>query len=488
LKKGKTIVLMVLVICLIACARYPINAKLDKYNRTKGYCFENLSSPDNSDSLFVILAFSGGGTRAAALSYGVLEELKKTEIRWEGKNRRLLDEVDVISSVSGGSFTAACYALYGDRVFSEFESRFLKKDIEGELTRQLFSPVNWSRLASPTFDRIDLAAEYYDEHIFNHATFKNLLKKGRRPYILINATDMSQGTRFEFTQDQFDLLCSDLSAFPLARAVAASSAFPVLLSPITIRNYAGGCSYEEPLWVKNAMADRDVSARRFARAMQARSYLDSKNRPFIHLLDGGIADNIGLREPLHAVTSTDGPWSVIRMINRNLVRKVVVVVVNAKTEPDLGLDRKESAPGWKEVLTATASVPLDNYSFETIELLKLNLAQWEKDAQARRDCEEALQTQKPGAKLPGAPAVVVDFYPVVISFDTLEDVAERHYFKNLPTSFRLPPETVDRLRDVGARLLKGSLDFQRLLKDVQERRQDQTARREKHTKVSGFDS
>jgi hypothetical protein len=74
--------------------------------------------------------------------------------------------------------------------------------------------------------------------------------------------------------------------------------------------------------------------------------------------------------------------------------------------------------------------------------LKLNLAQWEKDAQARRDCEEALQTHKPGAKLPGAPAIVIDFYPIVISFDTLEDAAERHYFKSLPHV--LPPSSGNR--------------------------------------------
>ena len=49
---------------------------------------------------------------------------------------------------------------------------------------------------------------------------------------------MTLGARFEFTQDQFDLLCSDLSTVPVARAVAASSAFPILLSPLTLHNYS----------------------------------------------------------------------------------------------------------------------------------------------------------------------------------------------------------------------------------------------------------
>ena len=97
-----------------------------------------------------MLTFSGGGTRAAALAYGVLEVLRATPIVWEGERRSLLDEVDVISAVSGGSFTAAYYALKRERAFADFESAFLKRDVEADLRRQLLSPVNWARLASPT--------------------------------------------------------------------------------------------------------------------------------------------------------------------------------------------------------------------------------------------------------------------------------------------------------------------------------------------------
>ena len=63
-----------------------------------------------------MLSFSGGGTRAAAFSYGVLEELRRTEITVDGQRRRLIDEVDIITGVSGGSFTALAYALHGERL------------------------------------------------------------------------------------------------------------------------------------------------------------------------------------------------------------------------------------------------------------------------------------------------------------------------------------------------------------------------------------
>src|SRR6266576_3663189 len=137
----------------------------------------------NSDSLQVFLAFSGGGTRAAALSYGVLEELARTQIVWEGRSRRLLDEVDYISAISGGSFTAAYYALYGDRIFTDFEDKLLNQNIQRELTWRMCSPLYWGRLASPYFNRSDMAAEFYDQHLFGGKTYGDLLKRNRRPFL-----------------------------------------------------------------------------------------------------------------------------------------------------------------------------------------------------------------------------------------------------------------------------------------------------------------
>jgi NTE family protein len=444
---------------LLGCAHYPLNAELGTHDANAGYRFKNLSSTGNSDSLFVILTFSGGGTRAAALSYGVLETLRDIEIEWRGQNRRLLDEVDVISSVSGGSFTAAYYALYGDRIFEDFETRFLKKNIQGALTQRLFYPTNWFRLASPTYNRIDMAAEYYSEHIFDHSTFEKLAENGRRPYILINATDMGIGSRFEFTQDQFDPICSNLAQFEISRAVAASSAFPVLLSPVTIKNFAGTCEFQEPEWVDNAMEDKYVAPRRFNAALNNRSYQNRTQRPFIHLIDGGVADNIGLRGPYHALATTDSPWSVLRMKNLKQVEKVLVIVVNSKTEPVTTMDQKESAPGWQEVLMSVATDPMDNYSFETVELLVESFKQWKKDYETDKFFKETIKAIDPEHKLLKDTKFKVDYYAAVIGFDMLEDEEERHFFKNLPTTFKLPPETIDRLRNVASRLLCKSKAF-----------------------------
>ncbi len=194
--------LLAVALLISGCAHYPVNAPLAAVDARTGYRFQNVASPTNSQDLLLMLAFSGGGTRAAALSYGVLEELARTQVGPLCEQHRLLDEVDVISSVSGGSFTAAYYGLWGDRIFSDFEPRFLKNHVENGLLLRNLAPWNRVRLASPKFTRSDLAAEYYDHLLFDGATFGDLAARPGRPFIIINATDIALGARFEFTQDQ----------------------------------------------------------------------------------------------------------------------------------------------------------------------------------------------------------------------------------------------------------------------------------------------
>src|SRR5438876_400860 len=203
--------MVALVATLTGCAAGPVNPRLDAYG-PDGYRYAKVRGEGAEQELFVILAFSGGGTRAAAFSYGLLEGLQSITYR-------------------------------------------------------------------PPPD----------------------------------ATDMTLGARFEFTQDQFDLLCSDLSQVPVARAVAASSAFPILLSPLTLHNYGGDhCDPDRflpPTWLKSA-SEPSNPPRRQALARNLMSYRqDLKDRPFVHLLDGGLADNIGLRGPYIALSGQAGAWS-----------------------------------------------------------------------------------------------------------------------------------------------------------------------------------
>lgn len=429
------------------CAHYPVNTPLIQSSPDAGYHHRNLARGANTDSLLVILAFSGGGHRAAALSYGVLEELARTNVVWEGQPKRLLDEVDTISAVSGGSFTAAYYALFGDRIFDDYEDRFLRQNIQRRLLWRLFSPLNWPRYASPHFDRNDLAAEFYDRHIFGHKTFGDLANAGRRPFLVLNATDMSSGAHFEFTQDQFDWICSDLSTFPIARAVAASSAYPVLLSPITVNNYAGSCGWIEPPEIQQILDGRDTLSRRFVKAQEIRSLQDRKNRPYLHLIDGGISDNLGLRAPLEPVIATGGIREALSYVGLSRPRRILFIASNAAVHHDMGWDKRARAPGVVEILLAASSV-IDRYSFETKQLIQDSIRQWERELNDD-------PSEEP-----------VKFYSVEVSFDRLTDPAELDYFQSLETRFSLPDGALDRLREVAGRLLRESTVYQELLRDL----------------------
>ncbi|WP_236848603.1 patatin-like phospholipase family protein [Candidatus Thiodictyon syntrophicum] len=260
--------LLVSLLLLGGCATRPINPPITQTDSSAGYRWETRQPRDRNKENLVILAFSGGGTRAAAFSYGVLESLRRTEVVGpQGNKVRLLDAVDAITGVSGGSFTALAYGLYGDRLFDDYEQRFLKRDVQGEIVARTLSPSNWARLGSTAWGRSELAAELYDEVLFNGATFGDL-DRGQGPLIVASATDISTGSRFVFSQRVFDVLCSDLNAVRLSRAAAASSAVPVVLSPVTINNYGGTCQSTTPEWVKPFLVS-DHPPRPAARAIRA---------------------------------------------------------------------------------------------------------------------------------------------------------------------------------------------------------------------------
>ena len=453
---------------VVSCASHTAwNPPLAKYTPETGYRFERLERGDNSDELFVIVTFSGGGTRAAALAYGVLEALRDTNIEWQGRRVALLDELDVISSISGGSFPAAYYALYGRQIFDEFPDRFLYRPVQSSLVKLALSPANWLKLAAPAFGRSDLAAEFYDREVFHGGTYADVIARNRRPFVILNATDMTTGTQFPFTQDQFDLMCSDLAGVSLARAAASSSAFPGGLTPLTFRNYAGTCQYRQPAWVQLAAEDHAsrVNPRRTARAENRLSLAaEGPTRHYVHLTDGGVADNIGLRGPLEAIATTNHPWSVLQRMNQKKIDKLVVIVVNAATDPATGRDRSATVPGLIDTLTTAATVPLDNYSFDTVELLSKTMIEFNTDARLVEDCNRLSAGRGEQCALELPTPHKVELYPIQVAFEYIAPREERTWFKNLPTTFALPRESIDRLRAVARRLLSEDPQFQNLLK------------------------
>ena len=434
--------------------RPTLNAPLKQWEPTGGYRFSNLAPPggDNSDSLLIFASFSGGGTRASTLAFGALRELARQQITWEGKTKRLIDELDVIRALSGGTFTGGYYALYGDRIFHDFESRFLRKDWDSELrSRILWSPSNWFRLWSPYFGRTHILAELLDEALFEGKTYGDLLQRQQRPFLSIHATDMATLSRFEFTQIQFDWLCSDLTQLPIARASASSAALPLALSPISFKNYAGTCGFKVPEAAE--VLRRGGSAAQ--RAKEYLSYLDVKKRPYIHVLDGGLSDNMALRGLLEGASVLGGLDNLLKFSRLKNVRKLVIISVNAETSPDVMDFGGDEIPTLFKAMSSLIDVPINRYSSDTIELMRSLVA--------RSQLE--LRNQPRAADSPFAKDA--DIYFINASLSEIPDADERESLMRIPTTLYLTDEQIDRLLLAAARLIRNDPDFQRLMQDIE---------------------
>ena len=442
------------VLAVTACAVRPYNAPLDAIHPQADYTFAK-RLPRNSPKLFVVLTFSGGGTRAAAFTLGVLEKLADTTIIVDGNPRRLLDEVDVITAVSGGSFTAAYYGLFGDNVFTAFPERFLYRDVQAEMIASLLTPSQLLKVTASQFSRTDVIAEHLDRTLFEGRTFADLSSSGRSPYVILNATDLNTGTTFSFTQMQFDDLCSDLSTFPVARAVMGSAAVPLVFAPITLRNYPGPCPERNQLWVKQALAERNPADRRFHAAVALARYGDAEAVPYVRLVDGGIVDNLGVRGSIMSEVNHYG--RVLEMAGAfspaalEQVEHVLVIASNTQSISGRDWVRSENDPGLLDTAQAVADATTNVLNAETTLLAQQGFDMWAAYVNERR--------------CPPCRRVSVDFS--VLSFDHLADGAERERFRTIPTSFRLDRSTVNDLRALPAQMLDASPQFRAFVQRLQ---------------------
>lgn len=428
---------------LSGCASYGVidNEPLSESTSADTYSIASVSERAGSVDIDLTLAFSGGGTRAAALAYGVLEELRDTTVMIDGQPRRLLDEVDYISSVSGGSFTSAYYGLYGERTFTDFKDKFLTRDIQHELFMGLLNPLLWFNSSG----RTEMAVQMYEEEVFHGATFADMQRAGG-PLILINASDLGYGVRFSFVQEYFDLLCSDIASFPVARAVTASSAVPLVFHPVVVENYHDCKREGKPEWLLAATEHVADNPELIQVVKGLETYYEEETRKYAHFVDGGITDNLGLRAIYEVVEVTGGPATYYKEVGVKPPRYAVVIAVNASTDPEPEMDMSNRQPSIAETINAMSNVQIHRYNDTTLEVMQKRMKYW---------ADELSTPERP-----------VTPYFIDIGFVGIKQPKQRNYFNAIPTSFSLTEEQVDRLIEAGHELLRGNPGYQRLLADL----------------------
>ena len=437
----KPLFLISLVLLVSGCTSIGVidNQPLSKATTGETYSLGQGAARRGTGDISLVLAFSGGGTRAAALAYGVMEELRDTRITVDGRPRRLLDEVDIISSVSGGSFTSAYYGLFGDKLFDEFKDVFLTQDVQGMLIRAVLRPAQWF---SDT-GRTEIAVQYYEDHVFHGSTF-NDLKKQDGPLILINATDLGYGVRFTFVQQYFNLLCSDLGTFPVSRAVTASSAVPMLFNPVVLENYSE-CKGSEPEWLA-AAEENAADDQQLIEVVKGLNSYTKKGRHYAHFVDGGITDNLGLRAIYEIVEVAGGPEAFMKQVDGRPPRHLAIISVNASTDPSPKMDESKNSPSLEETVNAVTDAQLHRYNAATLELMSYTIKRWAREL--------------------SAPNKKVTPYFIQLGFRDFEEPKKRRLFNRIPTSFTLSDEQVDHLIAAGRELLRGNPVFQQFVADL----------------------
>jgi len=401
-------------------------------------------------SLFGVLALSGGGARAAAFAYGVMQELKATTIVWEGRETTMLDEVDTVHGVSGGSITAAYYAAFGDAMFPDFENEFLRQNFQRSLITRALRPDNAYRLTSPWYGRSHVLAQRLDE-LFQGKTFADLAgTPGRRaPQLVVSATDLTLGMSFEFSQEQFDQICSELASVPLSFAVAASSSVPILLSPMTLRNHAGACPRPLP------EPDVIVGTQGHQSALlltQAQSYVDAEHRPYIHLVDGGLSDNIGVRRALDMLMSQGGLVRAARTEGpRHAVRRLFVIAVNSERDPGFRIDETGRTPTTMQVLDSLMFGSGSQASRDTLALLRHTMRRWQHELRDEPHAPDSLFTRD------------AQLHVITVNLRDLGDRSLRQTLLRVPTAFTISDSEITQLIAAGRQALRESAEFRALL-------------------------
>jgi predicted acylesterase/phospholipase RssA len=461
---GFRVLLAALLIGLCGCAHVtnlPLNQPVSDIHAGLGSSSLLRETAVGNDDLLIGLAFSGGGMRAAAFSFGVLKELARAEISLRGRRVALIDQIDFVTGVSGGAVPAAYFGLKRRAALADFRERFLILDAEEGL-RTTVSLGNISRAISGGVNEDTRFRTWLDEHLFEGATFAQLLTE-RRPRIWINATDIYNGTPFVFGKTAFSAICSDLANYPIANAVAASAAVPLVFAPVVLEAYPDRCNPPLPDWIEKARNDPNASPLLRAYALGVGRYRDGTVK-YIKLLDGGLVDNFGLSGFTIGRESSEVPYGPLTQAQASKLRRVLFLIVDAGQAPQGDWARQLEGPRGSDLVNAITGAALYASVRASYTAFQATMENW-RSALVRWRCGLPAATLE---KLRGGFAggcQDLKIHVGRIGFDQLGP-ERAAYLGAVETRFKLPIETVDDLIAAGGEALAASPTYRAFLKGM----------------------
>ncbi len=409
--------------------------------------------PNYDDDVLLALSFSGGGMRAAAFSFGVLTELDRSRAG-PHQVKTLLDHVDFVSGVSGGSVTAAYFGLKKRAALEDFRERFLLRNAEESLNTQV-SLGNIGRAMGGGVNDSQFS-NWLDKNLFDGARFE-ALGEDRRPRVWINASDIYNRTPFVFGKTAFDALCSDIRSYRVSEAVAASAAVPVAFAPVVLKTYPGGCAAPLPAWLERARHDPNAQPllRSFAEA-NAR-YHDGSMR-YVKLIDGGLVDNYGLSGLSIGMLAAQRPFEPMTERQAARIRRVMFLVVDAGRGVSGDFAQTVEGPNGVELVAAAADTAIDASVRSSYAAFNALVNDWFGKVKRWRCGLSAVERVRLGVGKNWR-CGDVSFFIDRLSFDQL-DPARAGVLDAIPTRFSLSADQIDLLIESGADALRQSRSYQ----------------------------
>ena len=449
---------------LTACAGFglrnaPINSALTDEALAAPQAAAGAVPVQESAETAIGLSFSGGGTRASAFAFGVLQELGRTDARTASRSS-LIDQVSLVSGVSGGSVTAAYFALHGRETLGNFRQKFLIQDAESSLSTSV-NVTNLVLLAKGGVnDRTGLPT-WLDENLFHGATFNDVLKPGR-PQLWINASDIFNRTTFIYNTVNFGALCSDLRSYPLSEAVAASAAVPFIFAPIVIENYADRCTFTPPDWVYSADRPGAPSILR-ASAAAIQRYREKADVKFVKLLDGGMTDNLGLSGfvlELAAATKPYQPLTPRQVVN---LKRFLFIVVDAGRPPGGDLAKEADLPELMDLIQAVSDTAVDANVRAAYDAFVGEMEKWRERMIDYRCGLTPPEVATLRGSTEGWDCRNFSLQVAKVSFDQMREPSVRARLEKIPTRFKIPKDDVDLLISSAGSLLRQNPNYKEFL-------------------------
>jgi NTE family protein len=449
-------VVLVVATCalLLGCAsvhNIPVNVPLAGGGdpETLKFGFEDAAALDD---MLIGLSFSGGGTRAAAFSFGVLQEMD--QVRMPHATDSMFDRIDYLSGVSGGSVTAAYVGLRKRAALADFRERFLLRNAEEGLQTTL-SLGTISRAFSGGINDSTGFTRWLDANLFEGAKFGQFRRRSS-PQVWINASDIYNHVPFVFDSTAFAAICSDLSQYPLSNAVAASAAVPIAFAPAVIEAFPGTCNDRLPSWIARAAADRNAPPMLNSYAKAVVGYREGAV-PFIKLMDGGLVDNYGISGFTIARASSDTAYGPLTPQQAVKVRRGIFLVVDAKAGLSGNWVNTVEGPSGVEALKAAVDTTIDASVGASYSAFERTMNDWQSALIHWRCGLSAAERARYGAG-PGWNCQDLRFFIGRLGFDQL-DPARAAVLEAVPTRFQLPPQQVDDVIAAGRDVLRASPTF-----------------------------